>query len=114
MKERCVLVITNDTVLGYAMTNLFRDSHDGIRVAISQAQTLEDLVMEIQDHQASILLFEKSHPYGGEKELTEIQTLYPNLKMIIVTEESNWMQIIGVRDILMNSSQDLVNLIRSI
>jgi DNA-binding NarL/FixJ family response regulator len=114
LKEHRVLVITNDTVLGYAMTNLFSDSHDGIRVTISQAQTLEDLVKEIQDYQASILLFEKSHPHGGEKELTKIQKLHPNLKIIIVTEESNWMQIIGVKDILMSSSQDLINLIRSI
>jgi len=109
----CVLAITKDTLLSFALTNLINASDTGLVVVESSAQTFEELVMEINTHRADVILLEKSSPLAGEDALTKLLMLYPKVLVIIVDEESNWLRIFRREDILMTSPADLISAIQS-
>jgi hypothetical protein len=109
----CVLAITKDSVLGFALKNLIDASEVGLAVYESQAQTLAELVQEINDSQADVILLEKSNSFTREAILTKLLMLYPRLLVVIVNEENNWLNIYRREDILMTSPADLMNVIQS-
>lgn len=109
----CVLAITKDSLLSIALTELINSSDTGLVVVGSTARTLEELIQEINTHQADVILLEKSSPFAGEETLTKLLMLYPKLLVIIVDEESNWLRIYRKEDILMTSAADLLSAIHS-
>ena len=109
----CVLAITKDSVLSFALTDLINASDVGLVVFDSQAQNFAGLAKEINGNQADVILLEKSSPYAGEEALTKLLMLYPKLLVIIVDEESNWLRIFRREDILMTSSADLISAVQS-
>ena len=113
MSIPCVLAITKDSVLSIALTNLINASDIGLIVIGSIAQTLEELVEEINSQKADVILLEKSSPFAREKALTKLLMWYPRLLVIIVNEESNWLHIYRREDILMTSAADLISAIQS-
>jgi DNA-binding NarL/FixJ family response regulator len=109
----CVLAITKDSLLGFALTNLINASENGLVVIESNAQTLEEFIKEINDNEADVILLEKSSPFAGEAALTKLLMLYPKLLVVIVNEENNWLNIYRREDLLMTSPTDLMNVIQS-
>ena len=113
MNIPCVLAITKDSLLGFALTNLINASECGLVVIESDAQTLEELIQEINGNEADVILLEKSSSFAGEAALTKLLMLYPKLLVIIVNEENNWLQIYRREDVLMTSPADLMDVIQS-
>ena len=113
MSIPCVLAITKDTLLDFALTNLINASEIGLVVFESQAQNLAELVKEVNCNKADVILLEKSSPYAGEEALTKLLMLYPKLLVIIVNQDNNWLQIYRREDILMSSPEDLISAIQS-
>ena len=108
-----VLAITKDSVLGFALTNLINASEVGLVVYESQAQTLAELVQEINNSQADVILLENSNTFAREAILTKLLMLYPKLLVVIVNEENNWLNIYRREDVLMTSPADLMSVIQS-
>lgn len=113
MNIPCVLVITKDSVLSFALTDLINASDVGLVVFDSQAQNFVELVKEINSNQADVILLEKSSSYAGEEALMKLLMYYPKLLVIVVDEESNWLRIFRREDILMASPADLISAIQS-
>jgi hypothetical protein len=96
------------------MTNLINASDVGLMVFESRAQSLADLVKEINDNQADVILLEKSSPFAEERALTKLLMQYPKLLVIVVDENSNWLRTYRREDILMKSPADLISAIQSV
>ena len=73
----CVLAITKDSLLSFALTNLINASGTGLIVVESNARTFEELVTEINTHKADVILLEKSSPFAGEEALTKFADFVP-------------------------------------
>jgi len=109
----CVLVITKNSFLNVSLTNLIHASDIGLAVIESTAQEYEELIREIDTHEADVILLDKACTFADEEALTKLLTLYPKLLMVIVDEESNWLQVYRRENILMTSTQDLLNTLAS-
>lgn len=109
----CVLALPKDSLLGFTLANLINASDVGLVVCESQAQTLADLVKEIKDNQADVILLEKSSPFADEVALTKLLMVNPKLLMIIINENSNWFHIYRKEDVLMTSPEDIISAIKS-
>ena len=109
----CVLVITIDSLLSLALTNLINASDKGLIVFESTAKEFNELIKEINTYQADVILVEKSNSLAGEEMLTKLLMLYPKLLVIVVTDESNWLHIYRREDLLMTSPADLLNVIQT-
>jgi hypothetical protein len=95
------------------LTNLIHASDTGLAVIESVAQEYEELIREIDTHEADVILLDKACTFADEEALTKLLTLYPKLLMVIVDEESNWLQVYRRENILMTSTQDLLTTIAS-
>ena len=113
MRTPCVLVITKDSVIGFALTHLINASQNGLVVIESIAQKFDELIKEINTYSADVILLENDCSFAGEASLTKLLMLYPRLLLIIVNEENNWLNIYRRCDLLMTSPADLVNAIYS-
>lgn len=113
MNIPCVLVITKNSLLSFSLTNLINASDNGLVVFESNAREFDELIREMNTYEADVILLEKNSAFAGEDSLTKLLTLYPKLLLIIVDEESNWLQIYRREDILMTSTEDLLSTINS-
>ena len=93
--------------------NLIQASNNGFFIHESIAQNIDEFCREIHTVKADVILLERSCPYAGKHALTKLLLLYPKLLVIIVNEESNWLQIFRRDDILMTSPADLMGVIQS-
>jgi len=109
----CVLVITVNSLLSLALTNLINASDTGLVVFESTAKEFDELKWEINSYSADVILVEKNNPFAGEDTLTKLLTLYPKLLIVIVNEEDNWLQIYRRENLLMTSPQDLLEVLQT-
>lgn len=109
----CVLVITENSLLGLALTNLINASESGLVVFESTAQEFDELIREINSYTADVILLEQNSAFSGEESLTKLLTLFPKLLLIIVNEEDNWLHIYRRENLLMTSTADLLNVIQT-
>ena len=114
MKTPCILALKKDSLINLALINLISASEDGLVFYESTAQSIDEFFEEINTSKADVILLEKTCPYAGKNALTKLLMLYPKLLVIIVNEESNWLQIFRRDDILMRSPADLIGVIQSV
>lgn len=111
MRNPCLLVITKESLLNLALSNLISASGKGLAVIGSTAQTLEELITEINKFTADVILLERNSTFASEESLTKLLMLYPKISLIIVNEEDNWLHVYRREDKLITSSADLMNVI---
>lgn len=113
MQNPAVLVISMDSLLNLALTNIITDSDLGLSVIESKAQQYDELVEEINKIIADVILLDKSSSFATEDVLTELLMLYPKLLLILVDPQSNWLHVYRREDILISSSAELMEIIKS-
>ena len=96
-----------------AISNLANVTENGPHFGTSQAQSLEELVDEINKNEVDVILVENHYLFSKDETLANLLSLFPKLLVIFVDENSNWIRIFRREDILMKSSTDLLNLIQS-
>ena len=109
-----VLVIAEDSILSYAISNLLNTTQENLAVIASEAQKASELASEINDHKPDVILTDKSNPLAKKEVLINILMSNQKIALILVQEDSNWLQIIRREDVLMAASEDLVKLILTI
>lgn len=113
METLCVLAFKNDSVLSLALANLINASNNGLAVYESNAHSLEELIGAIDILKADVVLLEKSCAFAGQDALSKLLMLFPNLLVIVVNEDNNWLHIFRRTDVLLTSSTDLIGVIQS-
>lgn len=111
MRIPCLLVITKESLLNLALTNLISASGKGLVVIGSTAQIFEELIMEINQFAADVILLEKNSSFADDESLTKLLMMYPKISLIIVNEEDNWLHVYRREDKLITSSADLMDVI---
>jgi len=111
MNISCVLVITKNSLMNVSLKNLLIDSEKDIAVIESIAEKFDELTREINTHKADVILLDKACSFAEEEVLTKLLTMHPRLLIVIVDEESNWLQIYRREDILLTSAKDLLSTI---
>jgi len=113
VQNPAVLVISMDSLLNLALTNIITDSDLGLSVIESKAQQYEELVEEINTIIADVILLDKASSFATEDILTKLLMLYPKLLLILVDPQSNWLHVYRREDILISSSAELMEIIKS-
>ena len=113
VQNPAVLVISKDSLLNLALTNIISDSNLDLSVIESKAQQYDELVVEINTIIADVILLDKASSFATEDILTKLLMLYPKLLLILVDQHSNWLHVYRREDILISSSTDLMEIIKS-
>lgn len=103
----CVLVMDTDVLLKRAFASLLTLGGN-VEIVISEAVTVEELIDDICKTNPNAVLFSESIQFSQPDSLSHFLRIRPMPKVIIVSEDSNWLHVISREDKLVTDLSDLL------
>jgi len=111
-KTPCVLVMKADVLIKRAFVSLMTLGGE-FEVVVSEAIDVSELAEDISKTKPDVVLFSLSIPLARLDSLSQVLIRHPGLKVVVVSEESNWLHIFKHEDKLLASLDDLLPIINS-
>lgn len=112
MKISKVLILQENSLLAQALVSIFRGSGDSqFSIVSSSAKDFQNLVLDISELDPDYILFEESAPLVLKNMLVDLLTIYPSLRVIVISENSNWLHIYQKKNMLLTSPEDLLTML---
>ena len=106
MSITCLLAIPNNSLLDRALESIISSGNSEIKLTTSAAKNLAELVEEISDLKANIVILAESLPLAAKDTLVSLLMSFTELRVIVVSEDTNWLHVFHKRDMLMNRQVD--------
>jgi DNA-binding NarL/FixJ family response regulator len=111
MKNIRVLVMQKESLLNQALANILKNSECEISVITSGASELKGLIAETTKLKPDIVILGESTPMAGQDGLGYLLMSNPELQVIVVSEDTNYLHIFHKKDKLMTRQTDLLDLL---
>jgi hypothetical protein len=82
------------------------DGSSDVKLVTSMARNLAELVSEISDLKADIVVLSESMPLAAKDALISLLMSFTELRLIVVSEDTNWLHVFHKRDMLMTRQSD--------
>jgi DNA-binding NarL/FixJ family response regulator len=102
----------NDWLTKRALFSILQDAQTDLMVCLSEASEVNELDAEIERLRAEVVFIGESTPMASNGNITQLLRTRPNLKVIVVSEQSNWVHIFRRDDILLGSLPEFMHLIQ--
>ena len=112
MSTDCLLVIEKDSPLNFAMEMLLVPD-TGINAVNSKASNFQGVVDEVFNMSSQVVILEDSVTPTEEDSLAQLLISKPDLKIIVILRNSNYVHIFRKEEILIESSSELLEIIQS-
>lgn len=112
MNPPCVLVMKNDWLMKRALTSVLQDAEAELQVCISEANEVNELRAEVVRLKPGVVFIGETTPLAAIGCISQLLTAQPNLKVIVVSEQSNWVHIFRREDKLLGSLLEFIHLIQ--
>lgn len=111
MDTTCVLVTKQDSMLNRALTDLLQSSECQLKIITSGANDVHGLIAETSKVKPDIVILGESTPLARMDVLGNLLMSYPQMRVVVVSEESNWLHIFDKKDKLMAQNSDLLDVL---
>lgn len=95
------------------MVSLLVDQSN-LTILTGELNTQQELVDEIQHYMPDVVVMEEGTKLSTTESLVSLLMLYPEMRVIVMSEENNWLRVFGKEEVLMSQATDLVDLIHSV
>ena len=112
MSIDCLLIIENDSPLNFALDMLLVPSSE-INVVKSTAVDLQGVVDEVSNLKSQVVILEDSATPTRENSLANLLMSNPELKIIVVLKDSNYVHIFRKDEILIENASEFLEIIQS-
>jgi chemotaxis response regulator CheB len=109
-KKPCVLVMKNDSLLKRAVVSLVISGCE-LDVVVSEAADFHELTGDVAKLQPDIVLLGESMPWAAKESLSNLLMTCTRLKVIVASEDSNWLHVFNKEDKLLTGLNDLISVI---
>lgn len=106
MSITCLIAVPNNTLLDRALASVILSGNSEIKLVTSVASTLTELVSEISDLRADIVIVSESMPLAAKDALISLLMSFTELRLIVVSEDTNWLHVFHKKDMLMTRQSD--------
>lgn len=106
MSVTCLLAVPNNTLLDRALGSVIMNGSSEVRLVTSAARNLAELVSEISDLKADVVVLAESMPLAAKDALISLLMSFTELRLIVVSEDTNWLHVFHKKDILMTQQSD--------
>jgi DNA-binding NarL/FixJ family response regulator len=96
-------------MLNRALTDLLQNSNCELRIITSGANDVHGLIAETSKVKPDIVILGESTPLARMDVLGNLLMSYPKMRVVVVSEESNWLHIFDKKDKLMTRNADLLD-----
>jgi len=108
----CILVLQADVLIMRAFASLMMIGGE-FEVAVSEALDVAELAADISKLKPHAVFISGSAPWSQKDSLAQLLIRHPGLKVIVVSNESNWLHIFRYEDRLLLQLNDLLQVIQS-
>jgi len=108
----CLLIIENDSPLNFALDMLLVPGSE-INVVKSNAVDLQGVVDEISNLKSQVVILEDSATPTRKNSLANLLMSNPELKIIVVLKDSNYVHIFRKDEILIENASEFLEIIQS-
>lgn len=109
MSINCLLAIPDNTLLDRALDSIISSGETEVKLVTSAARNLAELIIEISDLKADIVVMAESLPMAAKEALIGLLMSFTELRIMVVSEDTNWLHVFHKKDILMTRQTDLKN-----
>lgn len=111
MNITCLLAIPSNSLLDRALASILQGAKAELKLFTSAAQDLAGLVTEIADLKPDIVIISESMPVAAKDKLTSLLMSFTELRVVVVSEDTNWLHVFHKRDMLMTRQADLLDVL---
>lgn len=111
MSITCLIAVPKDTLLDRALANILIGARNELKLFTSAAKNLPDLVAEISDLKPDIVILAESMPLAAKDALGSLLMSHTELRVVVVSEDTNWLHVFHKKDVLMTRQVDFLDAI---
>lgn len=111
MNITVLLAIPDNTLLDRALASIIVGGSPEVKVVTSGAKNLNELVSEISDMHIDIVIMAESMPLAAKDILLSVLMSFTELRIVVVSEDTNWLHIFHKKDQLMSRQADLLDVL---
>jgi chemotaxis response regulator CheB len=107
----CILAVRQNLLMNQALTSALLSSIPDHRVITSKANDLEELITEISELKPDVVLLGEATPLAAKDTLAHLLMCLPELRVIVVSEDTNWLHVFHKKDLLLKRQSDLLEIV---
>lgn len=88
-----------------------RDATDELELYENKSVEFGEMLSEIKESKPDMIILEESEPFTENSLLTRILIRFPEVPLIVISEDSNLIHIVRCQARLLSSSNDLIETI---
>ncbi len=111
MAITCLLALPNNSLLDRAFGSIILNGNPEIKLITSAAKTLAELIVEISDLSVDIVILGESLPLAAKNSLVSLLMSFTELRVVVVSEDTNWLSTFHKKDSLMTRQADLMDIL---
>jgi len=113
MSIKCILAIQEHSLMNQALVTALLTADEEHSVVTSTADSVEKLVTEISELKPSVVLLGEATPLAAKDTLAHLLMCFPELHVIVVSEDTNWLHVFHKKDLLLTRQSDLLDIVYS-
>lgn len=106
-----VLVMQKDSLLNQALANILKNSECEISVITSGASNSQGLIAETTELKPDIVILGESTPMAGKDVLGYLLMSNPEMQVVVVSEDTNYLHVFHKKDMLITRQTDLLDVL---
>jgi DNA-binding NarL/FixJ family response regulator len=107
----CILAIQQYSLMNHALANALRSSIPAYEVVTTNANDLESLITEISHLKPAVVLLGESMPLAAKDTLAHLLMCFPELRVVVVSDDTNWLHVFHKKDVLLTRQSDLLDIV---
>ena len=111
MGMTCILAVQQYSLMNQALINALLSSVVEHKVLTSTANSLEALITEISELKPDVILLGEAMPLAAKDTLAHLLMCFPELRVIVVSEDTNWLHVFHKKDMLLTRQSDLFDIV---
>ena len=113
MNNPRVLIVKQDSLLNQALATLIKNSECILNVMTSGENDVRGLIAETSELKPDVIVLGESTPLARNDVLGDLLMSNPEMEVITISEDTNWIHIFHKKDKLMTRQSDLLDLLCS-
>jgi len=102
-----------DSLLNRALAGILNTSNPDLQVITSKSKDGEGLMAEVDELKPEIVIIGESTPMAAKDMLGHLLMSHAELRVLVVSEDTNWIHLFHKKDFLLARQADLMNVIQS-
>lgn len=113
MTQTCIIAMRQDSLLNRALAGILNTSNPDLQVITSKSKDVDGLLAEVEELKPEIVIIGESTPMAAKDMLGHLLMSHAELRVLVVSEDTNWLHFFHKKDYLLSRQADLMNVIQS-